>query len=1154
MVNPIQTDAAAPLVRLVGADGLKAVPNMIQYPQIMSVPDTSLQNLQKAQNNTAQGYEIVADTYGKLANIRGQAVPRENFGTSIGRSLQQSSETLTQWVKVEAEKKRAETERAEKAAAEEKKLRQDSNYTDVNLFANETISKALEQARTDNPIQARSDLIRAVMESDIGEDDKRTLINRAFNDFNGLYKEWDDRKFKAAEKAQNAYASNVQAKVEFQSAFLLGELTKELITPERANEVLLQIDELYDNEVKNSGLDPIIAMETRTRILQAAQSKLLAGTTARAALDTKVQQYSTAQYQITKTLQEKYGGDASNPNFRHEAAIIATQNGLPSAYMPFNKDDQFKYRLDMDKQREALESLQRTNLIDSEKAKSYTQFQYGQRVLAGILDPSKAEKWDPEIDSVPVGLLKAWNKDKNRYYQLRQEIVGLNTRIAEAANPRQSGSTSQTTNTRSDGTVTTTTNESKSFTPANDAKVAALQTELTLRRQEMAKLEGAWAPFGLNNFDNPSVSMSEASGRNAGTGSFVSEWQKQNPNSGVGSSRGPYTAKTPTAGSLQVIGGIISPFSTNGGGRPELGRTYAGAHIGDNTTYNPHNRPSIDYVVDPNTPIYSVLPGTVVAVGKLGGYGMRVEVKHADGTRSLFGHLNSALVKVGDTVGPAQRIGLSGGVKGHPNAGTSTGSHLHFEVFDPTNTYSIDPIKFLKNVPQQIARAQKGYGLPPTQTTGRSTTTSLAVISMPDGSYLDPRTNVHHKPGGVKTNIKTGQKTYSIPTSTIQKYESINSRYGITPTHIKKFGYVPQREALPTELKVLAGTSEKLIGPAASAWNRMQSAAASAGVNLRPISAFRSVETQRLIVEDKVKRQGMSPEGVLSASAPAGYSEHHTGNALDIGTNVNGTDLNASFEQTKAFAWLKRNAAKYGFSMSYPGGTGQTQRESWHWQYVGGASRTGKKAAGGEPPISIVKPLSNGRVPIHRQAYPSRNNPNANYGYDRLAKDTELQKTIARVADNLGIPGQFLADIIDYENDTWSPSRYGGAGDHYVGLFQFGALAAKDLGTTREAIARMTPSQQVELAGRYIKLRPGKHDTIEQVYQKINNGNSIDKPYADGNNEFSYHVKRLGNRAGRRYQTSYDTGGPIHTSYRPGCSLCNSLASRESAIVPHRGA
>ncbi|MCY7313144.1 MAG: D-alanyl-D-alanine carboxypeptidase family protein [Pseudoxanthomonas sp.] len=117
---------------------------------------------------------------------------------------------------------------------------------------------------------------------------------------------------------------------------------------------------------------------------------------------------------------------------------------------------------------------------------------------------------------------------------------------------------------------------------------------------------------------------------------------------------------------------------------------------------------------------------------------------------------------------------------------------------------------------------------------------------------------------------------------------------------------------------------------AARAWRAMQRSAAASGIVLEAISGYRSHEYQLGIFERKLAR-GLTLAQILSVNAAPGYSEHHSGRALDIGTPGE-PPAEESFERTAAFAWLTAHAAAFGFSMSYPRDNPHgIVYEPWHW-------------------------------------------------------------------------------------------------------------------------------------------------------------------------------------------------------------------------------
>ena len=126
------------------------------------------------------------------------------------------------------------------------------------------------------------------------------------------------------------------------------------------------------------------------------------------------------------------------------------------------------------------------------------------------------------------------------------------------------------------------------------------------------------------------------------------------------------------------------------------------------------------------------------------------------------------------------------------------------------------------------------------------------------------------------------------------------------------------------------GRHQWLAPRAARSFLRMRATAGDEGVELQVVSAFRSAGYQLGILQRKHER-GQSIAEILAVSAAPGYSEHHTGRALDL-TTPGYPALEESFEQSPAFAWLERHARRYGFRLSYPRDNRHAiAYEPWHW-------------------------------------------------------------------------------------------------------------------------------------------------------------------------------------------------------------------------------
>lgn len=126
------------------------------------------------------------------------------------------------------------------------------------------------------------------------------------------------------------------------------------------------------------------------------------------------------------------------------------------------------------------------------------------------------------------------------------------------------------------------------------------------------------------------------------------------------------------------------------------------------------------------------------------------------------------------------------------------------------------------------------------------------------------------------------------------------------------------------------GRNQWLIPSAARAFASMQEAALRDGVALQVASAFRSIEYQLGILERK-RARGLSIEEILRVSAAPGYSEHHSGRAVDI-TTPGFVALEEEFERSPAFAWLSCHSARLDFALSYPRDNRHgIDYEPWHW-------------------------------------------------------------------------------------------------------------------------------------------------------------------------------------------------------------------------------
>lgn len=151
-------------------------------------------------------------------------------------------------------------------------------------------------------------------------------------------------------------------------------------------------------------------------------------------------------------------------------------------------------------------------------------------------------------------------------------------------------------------------------------------------------------------------------------------------------------------------------------------------------------------------------------------------------------------------------------------------------------------------------------------------------------------------------------------------------------------GYKPDDLVVPNVSFAFSGTYEKsyMREEAARALEKLFALAKKDGITLQAVSGFRSLEYQKTVYQNNVKRQGK--EQADRVSARPGHSEHQTGLTMDVSASSVGNTLEQSFATTKEGKWLAANAHRAGFIIRYLKGkesiTGYSY-EPWHIRYVG---------------------------------------------------------------------------------------------------------------------------------------------------------------------------------------------------------------------------
>ena len=148
-------------------------------------------------------------------------------------------------------------------------------------------------------------------------------------------------------------------------------------------------------------------------------------------------------------------------------------------------------------------------------------------------------------------------------------------------------------------------------------------------------------------------------------------------------------------------------------------------------------------------------------------------------------------------------------------------------------------------------------------------------------------------------------------------------------------GHLPYNEVPKNKLVLIEPNIEVHVDMRDSLLN-MREEARKDGIYLVFLSGYRSINLQNDIFYSLKSLRNQEAAERARVSAPPGYSEHSTGFAIDIGdATQRDTDFETEFENTDAFKWLIKNAAKFHFKLSFTKDNKYIDYEPWHWRYEG---------------------------------------------------------------------------------------------------------------------------------------------------------------------------------------------------------------------------
>ena len=148
-------------------------------------------------------------------------------------------------------------------------------------------------------------------------------------------------------------------------------------------------------------------------------------------------------------------------------------------------------------------------------------------------------------------------------------------------------------------------------------------------------------------------------------------------------------------------------------------------------------------------------------------------------------------------------------------------------------------------------------------------------------------------------------------------------------------GHLPYAE-IPKEKLVLIEPNIEVHIDMRDSLLKMRDQAKKDAIYLVFLSGYRSINLQNEIFYSLKSIRNQEAAERARVSAPPGYSEHSTGFAIDIGdATQRETDFETEFENTDAFKWLIKNAAKFHFKLSFNKNNKYIDYEPWHWRYEG---------------------------------------------------------------------------------------------------------------------------------------------------------------------------------------------------------------------------
>lgn len=222
----------------------------------------------------------------------------------------------------------------------------------------------------------------------------------------------------------------------------------------------------------------------------------------------------------------------------------------------------------------------------------------------------------------------------------------------------------------------------------------------------------------------------------------------------------------------------------------------------------------------------------------------------------------------------------------------------------------------------ELSRLRNTLGDVSAQTQGLTTTLTDAKQNI--DQVKSQVGGVQQYVGAISNTVDTLQKLSKTDPELLKKYSKV---FFLSENYAPKHTTV-----IPTDYAYSDARQEKFLSESWPYLKTMLDTAKSQGITLYVKSGYRSFAEQKSLKSNYSVIYGKGTAN--SFSADQGYSEHQLGSTLDFITTGQSGNL-TGFDSTESFAWLEKNAYRFGFVLSYPKANGYYIYEPWHWRFVG---------------------------------------------------------------------------------------------------------------------------------------------------------------------------------------------------------------------------